>query len=136
MREFSKKRRIRYEEVAPLRRAWIERAKCCMICGASPGRPHRNMPPDLSKLCCHEISNGPLRQKSLDKAFACLVLCCYCNMHVVTNKKVWPEARQLAVLLERAPEFYDLKAYLQMTRPAAMNRITQEEVDVWLRKAA
>lgn len=103
-----------------------------MICGASPKRPHRRYPPDCSQLCCHEIANGPCRDKALDKPFAILVLCWHCNGHAVTNKKEWPEARQLAVLKEKSPEDYDLAAYCDLINPRAPNRITQDEVDEWI----
>ena len=101
----------------------------CWICEHSPKHPWRDKPRELSQLCVHEVANGPLRQKALDKAFATLVLCWFCNSYVVTNKKVWPEARQLALLLDRAPEDFDLAAYNALVNPRAPNRITLEEVN-------
>jgi hypothetical protein len=86
----------------------------------------------LSQLCCHEIANGPLRQKALDKPYAILVLCWWCNGYVVTNKKEWPEPRQLATLLMESPEAFDLAAYNSLVNPRAPNRITMEEVKHWL----
>ena len=80
----------------------------------------------------HEIANGPLREKALDKLFALLVVCAYCNCYELTNKGKWPESRQLAVLKKKAPQNYDLHAYLMLTRPRALQRITQDEVDQWL----
>ena len=85
----------------------------------------------MSRLCVHEIANGVNRQAALDKPFALLVLCWYCNGHVVTDKGQWPEARQLAVLLEKAPEDYDLVAYNYLINPNAPKRIEQWEVDDW-----
>jgi hypothetical protein len=70
-----------------------------------------------------------LREKALDKLFALLVLCWWCNGDVVTDKSEWPEARQLALLLAAAPEHYDLAAYLRLTNPRAPLRIEQYEVD-------
>ena len=105
----------------------------CMICGSGPTRPLRSM---LNDLCVHEIANGPNRQAALDKPFALLVLCFHCNGHVVTDKGQWPEARQLAVLLEKSPEDYDLVAYNHLVNPNAPRRIEQWEVDKWSRLAA
>ncbi len=102
-----------------------------MICGKSPQRPHGDKPLDCSNLCVHEIANGPLRRKALDKPYATLVLCWWCN-GLVTNKGVWPEARQLAVLLTEATKDYDLVAYNRLVNERAPNRITQEEVDAFL----
>lgn len=102
-----------------------------MICGRHPGRPWRDKPRELSQLCCHEIANGPNRQKALDKPYAILVLCWFDNGYTVTNKAEWPEARQLAVLLRHAPEDFDLKAYLELTSPNALRRIEMEEIERW-----
>jgi len=99
-----------------------------MVCGHSPRRPWRDKPRELSQLCVHEIANGPLRQKALDKPYACLVTCYFCNQYEMTNKAKWPEARQLAVLLAKAPEDFDLVAYNYLMNPRAPNRLTIEEV--------
>jgi hypothetical protein len=104
-----------------------------MVCGHSPLRPWLDKPRELSQLCVHEIANGPLREKALDKPYACLVTCWWCNQYEMTNKARWPEARQLSVLLAKAPEDFDLVAYLTLTNPRAMRRITIEEVTVWLK---
>lgn len=82
-------------------------------------------------MCCHEIANGPLRQIALDKPFALLVVCWWCN-GLLCNKSRWPEARQLAVLQRAAPDDYDLAAYNALVNPRAPNRITQEEVDEFI----
>ncbi len=80
----------------------------------------------------HEILCGPLRQKALDQVYALLVTCWHCNGSVVTDKRVWPEARQLAVLLQHAPENYDLAAFCRLANEHAPHRVTQSEVDVYL----
>ncbi len=99
-----------------------------MICGHSPTQPHFGKPPASSQLCVHEIANGPHRDKSLDKPYATLVLCWHCNGHVVTDKKEWPQARQLAVLLDADPASYDLPAFNALVNPRASNRITTQDV--------
>ena len=76
----------------------------------------------------HEIANGQHREKALDKAYATLVLCWYCNGEVVTDKKAWPQARQLARLLTIDPASYDLPAFNLLVAVRATNRITQPEV--------
>lgn len=127
MRAISSKRRSRQAEAKPFRDALIQRVGECEACGASPRRPARHLPLELSNLCCHEIANGPNRQKALDKAYALLVLCWHCN-GLATNKGQWPETEQLALLLHRRPEDYDLVAYNQLINPNAPNRITPDEV--------
>jgi hypothetical protein len=130
LRSVSAKRRKRMSEVKPIRTALIRKAGRCMICGASPKEPSR-FGRELSELCCHEIANGPCRDKALDKPFAILVLCAYCNGQRVEDKAAWPQSRQLAVLGSKAPEDYDLSAFNYLVNPNAPNRITQEEVDSW-----
>jgi hypothetical protein len=89
------------------------------------------MPASCSQLCCHEIANGPNRQKALDKPYAILVLCWHCNGTAVEDKAKWPQARQLALLQRVAPEHYNLPAFNALVNPRAPNRITQSEVDEW-----
>jgi len=102
-----------------------------MICDHSPANPWRGKPRELSQLCCHEIACGSHRQKALDQPCAILVLCWYCNGFVVTDKKAWPEARQLATLKRKSQDNYDLEAYNRLVNPNAPRRITQGEVDEW-----
>ncbi len=64
----------------------------------------------------------------MDKRFATLVLCWFCNGSEVTDKKKWPEVRQLALLLTQFSLHFDLRAYLLLTNSNAPNRITVAEV--------
>lgn len=98
----------------------------CEHCGRSPGS-HTRMP-ELAKLSVHEIASGVHRQKALDKPYAVLVLCWQCNSGPFQNRAEWPEARQLALLARRRSKDFDLTAYLELTSPQAMRRITIEEV--------
>lgn len=100
-----------------------------MICGHGPKRPHRDKPRECSQLCCHEIACGKNREKALDKPYAILVLCGFCNGSVVTDKGTWPEPRQLAVLMQESPGDYDLESYNRLINPNAPRRITQDDVD-------
>lgn len=127
----SAKQKARADEAREVRQALIDAHPECMICGSSLRRPHRFRPAECSRLCCHEIANGPLRQKALDKPYAILVLCWYCNGSVVTDKSEWPESRQLALLRASTPQHYDLAAYNALVNPRAPRRITPEEVDAW-----
>lgn len=131
MKKISENRRKRILEASPVRAALLAKHKECLICGHSPAFPWFNMPRECSQLCVHEIACGVHREKALDKPYACLVLCWHCNGSVVTNKGIWPEARQLAVLLEAAPEDYDLPAYNFLVNPRAPNRIEHWEVERW-----
>lgn len=131
MKRISNKRLMRNAIAAETRRKLIAEHPSCMVCGSSPGNPRRDLPRELSQICVHEIANGPLRNKALDKPFACLVLCWYCNQYEMTDKKKWPETRQLAVLLRKSPHHFDLKAYNWLVNERAPNRITIEEVERW-----
>lgn len=128
MRRVSLKRQQRQREAKPVREGLIAKVGQCEICGASPLHPRRGLPGELSQLCCHEIANGPLREKALDKPYAVLVLCWYCNGHEVVNKSEWPEAKQLAVLVSSRPEDFDLEAFCYLMNPRAPNRVTLAEV--------
>lgn len=131
MRRYSPKRRQRNDAARSVREGLIAAHAKCMICGRSPKRPHRDKPHECSQLCVHEIANGPNRCKALDKPYACLVLCWWCNGAVVTDKGVWPESRQLALLRRCTPGNFDLAAYNQLINPRAPNRITLAEVDAF-----
>lgn len=83
-------------------------------------------------LAVHEIANGPLRQQALDKPYAVLVACWPCNSMQMTDKKRWPEPRQLSLLLQSRPEDFDLAAYNYLLNPNAPYRITIDEVRSFL----
>jgi len=55
---------------------------------------------------------------------------------MVTNKKDWPEARQLAVLKAKRPDRYDLAAFNTLANPRAPNRLLESEVDAWSQSTA
>ena len=120
MRRISNKRRNRQAEAKPFRDALVASVGHCERCHKTPKQGVR--------LCVHEISNGPLRQKSLDQPYAVLVLCWGCN-GLATDKGRWSEAAQLRCLLESRPDHYDLVAYNYLVRPNAPDRITQDDVD-------
>lgn len=132
MKQKSNKRRKREDEARPFRKDLIERVGECEICEHSPSHPWRDKPRECSQLCCHEIANGPNRQKALDKPFAILVLCVYCNQHVVTDKGEWPESRQLAVLARSRPLDFNLARFLEITSPRAPRRIEIAEILDWM----
>lgn len=116
----------------PIRKELLESFPACMVCGACPGKPHRNLPSELSSLSVHEIHSGSgNRNKCLDKLYGLLVLCWLHNQEM-TDRKKWPESRQLAVLKQKAPDNYDLVAYNAMVNVRAPNRITTEEVNQWV----
>ena len=124
MRHITLKREARERAAAPVRDALRERVGRCEVCGTP------KMPNDLA---VHEIANGPLRVKAIDKLFAVLVVCRLPNFRKQTDchreVQEWPEPKQLALLYMRRSADYDLTAYLTLTNPRAMQRITQSEVD-------
>lgn len=88
------------------------------------------MPRELSELCITEIHSGRgNRLKCLDKPFGLLAVCVFCNQKF-TDRARFPEARQLAILMEVAPHRYDLFAYNELVG-YGQQRILQEEVDAW-----
>lgn len=130
IRRQSSKARKRAAEAKPVRTYLIAESKACMICGASE-RNLKHHPRETNQLCCHEIANGPYRQKALDQPYAILVLCWHCNQHEVEDKAKWPEARQLALLRDRMSANYDLTAYNHLINPNAPRRIEPHEVDAY-----
>ncbi len=116
MRRMSDKARKRYKEAKPIREALRSEVGRCEICGCSRGI-----------LDVHEICRGVNRSKALDKRFALLLVCRLCHEEL-GSAKIWPQARQLAVIAVRRLLDFDLKAYLELTSPRAPNRITLREV--------
>lgn len=128
LRRTSKKRRLLNLAVKEFRVNRVLAIGFCMICGHSPAQPWRDKPPECSQLCVHEIANGQNREKALDKPYATLVTCFYCNGEVVTDKAEWPQARQLARLLTIDPASYDLHAFNLLVNVRATNRISENAV--------
>lgn len=136
MRANTRKRAKKNRTDAGVRRELVCRFEAggCWVCGHSSKRPHPARLIGLSKLCCHELGmcNGGLRAKAQGDPRMLLVVCFWCNQNEVGNKQRWPEARQLALKKARDRENYNLPAYLRLTRPDAMERITEADVDAWL----
>lgn len=130
MRPKSTTRRAREAEAKPFREALVASVGECENCGCSPSRRNGRMP-EMTRLAVHEIADGPDRQKALDKPYAVLVLCWECNSGPFKSRSEWPESRQLALLASRRPDDFDLTAYLELTSPRAMRRITMAEVHSW-----
>jgi excisionase family DNA binding protein len=127
MKRQSDKFKKRFKEAKPIRDALIASVGECENCGRSPGHT-RGQWSRLSQLCVHEIANGPHRQKALDKRFATLVLCWGCNGGAFEDKSIWPESRQLALLLQSRPHDFDLESYNFLINPRAPRRIEKHEV--------
>ena len=131
MKWISDKRRKRMEKVKDFRNALIEQYGECMLCGSSPKQPKHALPA-LNQLCCHEILNGPLRDKVLDERSCIIVSCWHCNQTSLDSKGEWPLERQLAIIKHKAPERYDLHRVLELRNPNAMKFVTEDEVDEWV----
>ena len=102
-----------------------------MLCGASP-KALKHRPIELNQLCCHEILNGPLRDKTLDEPSSLIVACWRCNQEELEDKREWPIARQLAVIKKHAPSRYDLERVLYLRNPNAMRYLSEDDIDYWL----
>lgn len=116
MRRMSDKAKKRYLEAKPVRDALRSEVGRCELCGCSRG-----------VLDVHEIARGPCRAICLDKRFALLVVCRRCHEEL-SSAREWPQARQLAILAERRLLDFDLMAFLGLTSPRALKRVTLEEV--------
>lgn len=131
MRAKSSIRRKRDAEARPFRKKLVADVGECENCGCSPANRKGKMP-ELAELAVHEIADGPNRHKAQDKAYAVLVLCSQCNCGQFKSRSEWPEARQLALLARCRPRDFDLTAYLELTSPRAMRRITIDDVLSWM----
>lgn len=125
LRRQSASHRQRAAECRDIRREMVLNVGRCEMCGHDPTNPKAGA--IAWQLDCHEIANGPHRQKALDKPFALLVLCWWCNSEEATDKTKWPEARQLAALKRSRPQDYNLAAYNALVGHGP-NRITEDEV--------
>lgn len=119
MKRMSDKARKRYDEARPIREALRSEVHGCEICGY------------VGPFDIHEVCRGVNRSKALDKRFALLVVCRRCHEELGSASQ-WPQARQLAVLAECRLFDFDLKSYLELTSPRALNRITLEEVQEYM----
>lgn len=120
-------------QVRLFRNELIEKTGECMLCGASPRAPRHRLF-EQNQLCCHEVLNGPLRDKVLDEPSCLIVACWYCNQEELDAKGSWPLARQLAVIKAKAPDRYDLQRVLELRNPKAMQYVTEEEVQEWVQR--
>jgi hypothetical protein len=130
LRRKSKKRAAIEKSVAKARQYLREEAGRCEACGHSPYNPWPRMPAQCSVLTVQEICRGSgLREKALGKRHSCLVLCWFCNSVEFDEARIWPEAKQLALLQSVRRDDYDLVAHNNLVNPRAPNRIAQAEVD-------
>lgn len=120
MRPVSKNRQKLMREVKPIRDALRSEVGRCEICGT-----------DRGTLDVHEIGRGIHREACLGERCALLVVCRSCHSEKLSDTSDWPEARQLAILAESRPMDFNLTAFLELTSPQAMRRITIEEVSQW-----
>jgi excisionase family DNA binding protein len=116
MKQISDKARKRYHEAKPVREVLRSEVGRCELCGCSRGT-----------LDVHEIGRGPCRSICLDKRYALLLVCRLCHEEL-GSAKIWPQARQLAVIADNRLFDFDLKAFLGITSPRAPKRITLDEV--------
>lgn len=129
LKPVSDKRKALNLKAAGLRRRLVNEAGCCMNCGYSSKNPNPALPIQCSKLACHEIARGKYRQSFLNEPCGLLVLCSFCNCHAFDDAEKWPEERQLALLLAKRPDLYNLQRFNFVVNPRAPNRVEQADVD-------
>lgn len=127
MKRVSKKRAALMKDAGPWRYSFKEEVGRCEVC-------LKRREPIM--LAVHEIARGQLRQKCLMARFGVLVVCAEPNWRTGVDCHAsiqnWKEPKQLALLyLVRAID-YDLEAYNALVNPRAPNRITQDEVNVFI----
>lgn len=132
MRRVSAKTKRLIEKSRGFRADLVESVGSCELCGTSPLRPKHGLP-SLNQLCCHEILNGPLRQKVLMEPSCLIVACWKCNQNELNQKGEWPLARQLAIIKRKAPERYDRERVLLLRNENAPRFVEEHEVDEWVK---
>ena len=131
IRSQSSKARRRASQVASPRESYVRQFGFCWVCRH---RPRVIVyPPITSKdLACHEILRGTAhRQKALDEFCQIVVACGECNCGPLHDRKLWPDAKQLALVQHYAPNKYDLKRFNKLRSEAAPQYVEQSEVDGW-----
>lgn len=124
-------KRLEQNKAAEPFRATMRDEPRCWVCGHGPQNPRPGQPYHLNNIAGHEIANGQNRLRCMGLACGVLAACQWCNLYELTNKAKWPESRQLAVLLARAPHSFNLPKYLGTFYPRAPNRVTLQEVLQW-----
>lgn len=115
MRNRSNKRARIERKLAPIRAAYVARARLCECCGKRQADQ------------CHEIVGGSNRWITFQERCFWLAVCFDCNMFALTDKKEWPLVRQLKLKLLADPEYFDLARVLEVAG-FAPTYITIEEV--------
>lgn len=116
LRRKSKKRAATDRAAAKFREQIIAEVGRCEWCGR------------YFSLCCHEISRGSSRLKSLEMRSCILVLCnAPHGMRPSCHGQIqaWDRAKQLALLYLRRPGDYNLQAYWEV-----IGRRKPEQCDV------
>jgi len=127
MRRMSKTTAAQEKECREVREQLRQETGHCEICGHDSTRVKWGQV--AWAIHIHEIARGALRQRSLDKRFALLVVCFPCHEELGSRKE-WPDARQLAVLKRQRPEDYDLRAFNRLIGRGP-NRITEQDVEAY-----
>jgi hypothetical protein len=94
------------------------------------------IPQDRGKYEIHHIAGGPYRKPTLCERSCCLVLCWKCHDKIDSVEqvegtqdtfRVYPRARQLAMLKKSRPDHYCLETYNSIVRPM----VAEEDVEEW-----
>ena len=125
LKPVSDRRRKVNAKTQPICNEMIQEIGECMLCG------YKDVSDPKFGVEVHEIYNGYGREKCRGKRYGCLVLCWPCNSESMTDKRIWPVARQLALLKAKAPHWYNLSAWSRMVGPGVF-RVTSEDVEKYL----
>lgn len=121
-----------YDTIRGDRNEWKESVpQRCMNCGREPGKRYGGRE-TVQWLEIHEIcSRAHLPNAWWFRANG-LLLCHFCHAKVAALS----HAEQLAIKMRADPKHYDLQEWLRRRNPAAMNYVTNEEVEQCLKKTA
>ena len=123
MRRQSRKRRERMDAVRDDRQAYLfAHGNKCIWCDST------------WNVAVHEIARGMNRNAALSEPSCWLPLCGPCNCGPFHNRAIWPDAKQMALKYLRDNVNYDLVRFNYIVNPRAPNRVTQDEVDFYVKE--
>lgn len=118
MRKRSKKMSATYRTWGPQRKAFLEEMQYCCVCGQNA-------------TCVDEICRGPYRMTAFVKREAWLPTCGICNCGVLTDNKLYPRERKLALKALCDPLHYNVEVIRDIISPKP---VESDEVVMWIIK--
>lgn len=108
MKRRSSKNQALYNKYGPARNDFLLISWRCAVCGVTSS---------AAPLSVHEICNGPNRMRAFVRRESWLATCWDCNSNILTDKLVWPIARQCAIKLLVDPEYFSLDVINEILAP-------------------